>query len=87
MTLPMHDILIGRGELAKIKAGEVVEAMTDKQMMVALVLARHYDQTPLRNGFELIPVSPEMIRFIEDEGHTSWVPARSPYIFSIVLAD
>jgi hypothetical protein len=86
MTLPLHDILIGPDELARIKAGEVVELMTDKQMMVALVLERHYDQTPLRNGSELIPITPGMIRFVEDEGHTSWIPVRSPYIFGIVLA-
>lgn len=86
MTLPMHDILIGPKELARVKAGEVVEVMTSKQMMVALVLERHYDQTPLRNGYELIPVTPAMIRFIDDEGHTSWIPVRSPYVFSIALA-
>jgi len=58
MTMPLHDILIGPAELTRTKAGEVVELMTDKQMMVALVLEKHYDQTPLRNGSELIPVTP-----------------------------
>jgi hypothetical protein len=85
MSIPIHDVRITTGQLQAVANGGLVEVMTDKDMVVLLVTAESYEQTPGRNGAELIPVNGFMAQELLCGGHTSWVPHRSPYVFSIAI--
>jgi hypothetical protein len=87
VSIPIHDIQISTEQLHAIVGGALVEAMTDKDMVVLLVDAEHYDQTPGRNGAELIPVNGFMVQELLDGGRTGWCPHRSPYVFGIAIQD
>ena len=85
MSIPMHNVAVTARQLQEISGGTVVEVMTDKDMVVLLVSAETYDETPGRNGAELIPVNRYMIAELMAGVPTNWTPHRSPYVFSIAV--
>lgn len=85
MSMPRHEVAITLEQLNEVTQGNPVELMTDKDMRVKFVVDSDYDQTPGRNGVELIPLSMNMLEDLANVGHTAWIPNRSPYIFGITL--
>lgn len=86
MTFPIHEVTITLDELTKASTGQPVDVMTDKDMVVSFVADGVYEETPGRNGVELIPINEFMVNELMNLGHTGWAPKRSPYVFSIHLA-
>lgn len=86
MTIPRHEVEISRADLDSIQRGELVDAMSHRQLQVLLVRSDLYDQTPGRNGAQLIPVNDHMFQEIGEHGRTGWMPSNSPYVFGIYLS-
>jgi len=85
MSIPIHQVDITLDELRAVMRGDLVEAMTDKDMQVQIVLADLFDQTPGRNGVQVIPINDGMVQELFTGGNTGWVPTRSPYVFGIAV--
>lgn len=83
MSIPIHAVDLDRTQVAALAGGGQVEVMTDRQMVVLLVLADDYDTTAARNGVQIIPVSHAILRDLFVAGHTGWLPDNSPYVFSL----
>lgn len=85
MSINRHELTIDAEQLARVTAGHIVEARSDKDLVVQFVRDDLYDQTPGANGVHLIPVDGGMVRELTEQGGTGWVPFHSQYVFGIYL--